>query len=250
MARGQHPVAMVSLKKITFIAFACLLSGAFAQRSDISGRIVRAVDDKVFKSCDQVEQIAQGLQRETRDRVFIAELFPKSRGSLFTTFVSDTGRTQALVWWMSRGRSQSSPFALFYSVNGAYTLRCRDDEGRFSELTGPEGNPLQLKLASGNAKILHFYFTPINVVHVFVIAEVPLETIDGKRLMADIQARLGARFIFLCVRNDPWFFSYSSDNLPFVFIDSPDNIAEKQYRAGRTLACSTIQRCSVLSEAK
>ena len=105
--------------------------------------------------------------------------------------------------------------------------------------------PLDLDLPSGKAEIWHFFITPINVAHVFVITKAPLKTVDGDALMARVTKLLSARNVFLYVRNDPWFFGEVFDPLPFYFADEFKPVTLEQYLASPTLTCYTGSGCGL-----
>jgi hypothetical protein len=207
--------------------------------------ILHAVDDSLFHSCNEVESKAREFSRDIKDRVYTMGVFPRNGRFLYAGFLSE-GYARHAVTWLAGYEPRSSPYALFYFVDGAYTFRCRDDQSHLLESTGPEGDPLQLKLAEGRAAIWHFFFTPINVAHVFVVADVPLTSLSGDQLLAEVTQRLGARVVFLYVRNNPWFLGYSPNSAPYIFTDSFKTITEEQYRASRTLVCYTGQKCGVV----
>ncbi len=88
--------------------------------------------------------------------------------------------------------------------DGRFKFRCRDSHNRLSQTTGPDGDPLQL-LLPGRTEIWHFDLHNILMAHVYVVTGIPLEKIDGNALLSDVTRRLGAHYVFLYVREDPWF---------------------------------------------
>jgi hypothetical protein len=230
------------MKLFTVVAAAIICCQAAGQTDNGMIGHLRALDDAAFESCDVVH--AQALERShsIKEAIYFMELFPKSRGALQSLFGSE-GTGQAAARWISKYRPEQSPYALFYFVNGKYTLRCRDIQNRFVELSGPGGSPLALKSPVANSKIWHFYFTPINAAHVFVVTSAPLDTLDGEALMAEVQERLQARLVYLYVRNDPWFLGVAPNPVPYILADSYKRLTEEQYQASRTLTCYSTSRC-------
>jgi|HubBroStandDraft_6_1064221.scaffolds.fasta_scaffold569133_2 hypothetical protein len=209
-----------------------------------AGGVFRPVDPALFNNCGQVESGARQLAREIPDRVFIMELYPRGQ-TLYFPFPSEFRRTPLAVNWLTSYHPQTSPYAMFYSVDGEYTFRCRDEQNKFVETSGSHGDTLQLTLSTGKAVIWHFDMTPEKMAHVFVVTATPLENINGEELMAEVKKQLGARFMFLYARNDPWFLGYSYDTLPYIFTDSDRKISAEEYRKTRTMVCYTDTRCGV-----
>jgi hypothetical protein len=208
-----------------------------------------ALDDSVFKSCSDVLARALDLSRRIQETAYVMELFPRTQGQVGPPFPSEATAPFAAKWLASYD-PKDHPNALFYFAADSYTLRCRDNAGNYVDLSGPSGSagPLQTRLGSGTAEIWHFYFTPINNAHVFVVTNIALEAIDGEALMAQVTKLLEARHISLYVRNDPWFLGAAPDALPYLFTDSFKTISEAEYRMSRTLDCDTSYGCK-LSEA-
>jgi hypothetical protein len=204
-----------------------------------------ALDDVVFQSCDEVLSRAVQLASPIQEPAYVMELYPKSRGRVLAFPAEVTASYAAR--WLSSHDLKEYPYALFYFVNGGYTLRCRDIGGRFVRLSGPFGaaSPLDLKLPAGNAEIWHFYFTPINNAHVLVVTEIPLDVLDGRALMAQVKELLSARQMDLYVRNDPWFLGVAPDALPYLYTDSFTRPTYAEYQATRTMICSTMYACKV-----
>jgi hypothetical protein len=203
---------------------------------------LRPIDDGVFDSCDSVRTRALEFSQSIRDDVYFMELFPRSLGPLLSLFGS-TGKRQDAVAWISKYRPEQSSYALLYYVDGKYTFRCRDIQGSFMELSGPAGNPLALKSLGGKGVIWHFYFTPINAAHVFVVTNVSLDALDGEALMAEVKEQLKARVVYLYIRNDPWFLGVAPNPVPYILADSYRRLTEEQYRASRTLTCYSTSIC-------
>jgi hypothetical protein len=229
------------MKTLLLAATIICCSAAGQTENNVTGYL-RAMDDGAFDSCDSVRTRALEFSQPIKDNVYLMELFPRSHGPLLSLFGS-TGKRQDAVAWISRYRPERSPYALLYFVNGTYALRCRDIQGRFMELSGPTGNPLALRSLGGNGEIWHFYFTPINAAHVFVVTNASLDALDGESLMAEVAERLKARFVYLRVRNDPWFLSVAPNPLPYIFADSYKRLTEEEYSASRSLTCRTNSRC-------
>jgi hypothetical protein len=233
--------------KVAILLCLSLPLGALAQPLRGTAGFLRPVDDSLFHSCGKVESRALELASSISDQVYFMELYPMGGKSLFHAFFADGG-IEAKFKWLTEYDVNGPPYALFYFVNGAYALRCRDDLGHFFELAGPKGpsksarpggDPFELAKTPGQTVIWHFFLTPINVAHVFVVSQTPLQALDGEELIAQVQERLAARYVFLYVRNDPWFFGYASDSIPFIFADSSKEPTEEQYRATETMVCIT-----------
>jgi hypothetical protein len=230
------------MKPLTGVLAAIICLGTAGQADDGMIGHLRAVDDGVFDSCEAVQTRALQLSASIKDAVYFMELFPKSHGALQSLFGSE-GTGQAASAWIRKYRPEQSPYALLYFVNGMSTLRCRDTQGRFAELSGPRGSPLALKTLGLGGMMWHFYFTPINAAHVFVVTSAPLDTVDGEALMAEVQERLQARVIYLYVRNDPWFLGVAPNPVPYILADSYKRLTEEQYQESRTLTCYSTSRC-------
>ena len=230
------------LKPILVVAFLCL--SVFAQRNSIYNNTPLPVDENLFRSCIDVERVAQQVRPNIPDRVYTVELYSERRGTPVFPFPSDSLPTDA-TRWMGNRELTPSPFAMFYSVNGGYKFRCRDLQNRFVESTGSGSDPLRLDIVTGATVIWHFNITARHMAHAFVVTDASLERLNGKQLLDEVAQRIGARFLFLYVRNDPWFYGYSSDSTPYLFADSLKPITEEEYRATRTMECSTDQGCRV-----
>jgi hypothetical protein len=202
------------------------------------------VEDSLFNNCGEVEILARQLSPGTSDRTYTIELFPRSHGTSVFPFPSEHS-VSAVTGWIASHDQSGHPFAMFYSVNGAYAFRCRDIQNRFVESASPESDPFQITLTAGRAVIWHFDLYNRNMAHVFVVTDVALGRINGEAVLREITRRLGARFVFLYIRNDPWFFGYSSDSTPYIFADSAKALTEKAYKATETMSCMTGQTCRV-----
>jgi len=134
-------------------------------------------------------------------------------------------------------------------VNGRYTFRCRDSHEHFTESHGPDGNPLQLRVAEGKAEIWHFSITKYGLAYVFVITDQPLNKVDGKDLMTQSE-KLGAKSALVYIRNDPWFFASSPDTGPYIFAEDRgyEPITEEEYLKGRTTSCRDDLGRKVMSD--
>jgi hypothetical protein len=207
-----------------------------------------ALDDRAFGSCDEILRRALELGRNIDDPAYLIELFPRSQGRVGPPFLSERTASFAAQWLASHDPN-SLPYALFYFAKGAYTLRCRDNDGRYVKRSGPSSSsgPLDLNLADGKAEVLHFYFTPINLAHAFVITQIPLQTLNGNALMAKVKDLLGARSLFLYVRNDPWFLGVAPDPLAYLFTNSFKRISEQEYRESQMLTCYSGSGCKLAS---
>jgi hypothetical protein len=87
--------------------------------------------------------------------------------------------------------------------------------------------------------------TPENMAHVFVVTSIPLEEIKSEELIAKVKEHLGARFMFLYVRNDPWFLGYSQNTVPYIFTDSFIRLSAEDYRKTKTMVCYSDTGCRV-----
>jgi hypothetical protein len=204
------------------------------------------LDDYVFQNCEDVLSRAVEYSGNVHESAYLLELYPKNQGRVGPPFPSEMTATYATRWLASHD-PKTLPYALFYFVKDSYTLRCRDDRGRFAQLSGPFGShsTLDMKSVAGRAEIWHFYFTPTNVAHVFVIAETPVDALDGQALMAQVKELLNARYLFLYVRNDPWFLDVAPNPLPYLFTDSFKRITEREYQETRMLTCYSNSGCKV-----
>jgi hypothetical protein len=204
------------------------------------------LDDDVFQSCDDVLSNAVQLSNDIREPAYTMELFPQSQGRVGPPFPSEVTAKYAARWLVSYD-PKVRPYALFYYAKGAYTLRCRGNDGHYVKLSGPVGghSPLDLKLAVGKVEILHFYFTPINNARVFAVTDAPLDALDGSGLMAQVKELLSARHMNLYVRNDPWFLGFAPDPLLYLFTDFFKRISYAEYQATRTMSCDTLYGCKV-----
>lgn len=221
------------------------ISGFAQTPYGVSG-LVQRVDGAQFHNCAQVEAIALQARERIRDYAYNLELLPQSPTSAFFAFPSESGAAVRMKW-LAGYHPERSPIASFYSVGGAYTFRCRDDQNRLMESSGPEGDPLRLKLGTGEAVISHFSMSGKQIAYVMVIIDVALDSLDGEELLAEVTRRLNARVVFLFVRNDPWFFDYAPDSLPFLFTDKVKRLTEAEYAATETIVCYSDQRCKVVS---
>jgi len=79
--------------------------------------------------------------------------------------------------------------------------------------------------------------------HVFVTTEVALDKINGDEVLAEVTRRLEARYVFLAIRSDPWFYGYSGDTAPYAYADLSNALTEEEYAASRTITCTTGSKC-------
>src|ERR1700733_11085012 len=170
----------------SIFALGILTIKLLAQPRSVGG-VLRPVDPALFSDCSQVESVARKLAREIPDRVFIMNLYPRGTNPLYFPFPSEYPHTPLAVNWLASYHPQTSPYALFYSVDGEYTFRCRDEQNKFVETSGAHGDTLQLTLSTGKAVIWHFDMTPEKMAHVFVVTATPLESINGEELMAEVK---------------------------------------------------------------
>lgn len=214
---------------------------------------MRPIDDGLFESCNQVKNRALELAGSLSKPVYFLQLYPKEGRSLFYPFPSDVS-TEVKFRWLSEYDPRGHPYALLYFAHGAYSFRCRDNQDHYSESSatpklsssGREYDPLLVQLTTGTATIWHFWATDTNMDTVYVVTETPLEKLNGEEVLAKVKGRLGARYMFLYVRNDPWFFGYAEDSIPFVFADSFRRITESEYRATHTMVCYSDSGCKVV----
>ncbi len=230
--------------KLTF-ALSALTLNVYAQQLISTAGYFRSVDVALFHKCSQVEAASLKLAREVQDRAFFMEVFPRNKNSLFFPFPTEYSLTSLAIRWLNNYESETSPYALLYSVDGQYTFRCRDDQNKFIESSGLGGDPLELTLSNGKGVIWHFDMTPEKMAHVFVVTAIPLESINGEELMSSVKKQLGARFMFLYARNDPWFLGYSQNTLPYIFSDSFRRISAEEYRKTLTMVCYSNTKCAV-----
>jgi hypothetical protein len=233
------------MTKLILFAFVCFDTLANGQLGPIQHP--QALDDSVFQSCDDVLSRALEISSKIREPAYVMELFPRTQGRVGPPFPSEVTAAYA-ARWVANYDLKAHPYALFYFAGGSYTMRCRDNGGRYVKRSGPSGvsGPLDLKLAAGKAEIWHFYFTPINNAHVFVLADIPLSPLDGEGLMAKVKELLSARHINLYVRrNDPWFLGVAPDALPYLFTDHFNKITLPEYQATPTMSCETVYGCKV-----
>jgi hypothetical protein len=223
--------------------------GVLAQAQTGPNPYLRALDDCAFRNCDEVLGRAISLAAEIHDSAYMMELFPKSRGSAAYPFPSEVTAESAARWIASHD-TKSIPDALFYFLKGSYTLRCRDNDGRYVKLSGPVGSssPLDLSLASGKAEILYFYLAPNSRnAFVFMVTDVSLESLSASEeatLIARLKELLNARFVqSVYLRNDPWFLGTAPNALIYLFNDSFNPITLGEYQATKTVNCNETQGC-------
>ena len=221
------------------VATALLGSGLSAQPVGTAGYF-RPLGKTFFGRCDDVVAAGKAMSRDIPDHSFVLQLYPIENPSLFEPFPSDTILSRLAFRWMG-SHSTNVPYALLYSVDSAYAFRCRDNQGRFTEDTGL----FQLALSNGQATIWHFWVTTQNLVHAYVVTDIPLEQVNGTELMAKVKERLHAGYLILYARNDPWFLGYSPDPLPYVFADSYRKITPEGYQDTKTLVCESPAGCRV-----
>lgn len=208
-----------------------------------------ALDDRVFQSCDDVLHRAVALSTDIRESAYVMELYSQSRGSLDYLFASETKSSESTGWIASHD-TKSIPYALFYFIKGAYTLRCRGKDGGYVKLSGPPGgaSPLDLEIGSGKAEIWYFSLTPdYRNAFVYIVTDISLNTLsepDETRLMEHVRELLGARFVqAVYLRNDPWFLGAAPNSLMYLFTDSFKGITLEEYRATKTMWCNQKTGC-------
>jgi hypothetical protein len=216
---------------------------ALAQRSVRMNNVQVPLDESEFQSCSHVEEIARGFDPKIADRVYSLELFSKSKGDFAWPFATDTPFTQ-VTNWIGAHQREAYPFAMFYAVYGRYRFRCRDAQGNLSETAGPGGDPLEFTIRGGTAQVLHFKFN-VDMAQIYAVTSIPLENIEAADLLARVTQLLHARYVFLYVRGDPWFYGYARESTPFIFSDGSKAISEEAYRRSQTLTCMTSEGCRI-----
>lgn len=227
---------------LKILAAVCLALTATGQQTNRVGHSRLPVEDGLFENCAAIEGIARSFDPGGADRAFSVELYPRTKGSNIFPFISDSGIRPALNW-ITATKPHTSPSAMFYSVDGRYHFYCRDAVGTVREASGVQGNPLELKLDGATASILHFDFYNKKMAHVYVVTKAPLGSVPGQDLLDRVTRMLDARFVFLYVRNDPWFYGYASDSSPYTFTDLSAAIDDEQYLKTQTISCMTGQGC-------
>jgi hypothetical protein len=220
-----------------------LLVGALLS-SAVVAQPQRALDDSVFQSCNEVLNHAVALSADVSESAYVMELFPKSKGTAVYTFPSEVTSASAASWIASHD-TKGIPHALFYFVRGAYTLRCSDNNGRYTQLSGPFGaaSPLELDIGPGKGEIWYFYLTQTHRnAFVFVVTDVPLKSLstsDEAMLIARVKELLNARFVqSIYLRNDPWFLGTAPNSLTYLFTEPFKRITLEEYKATTTLWCN------------
>jgi hypothetical protein len=223
-----------------------ILTGALFSSAVIAQPLTHqhALQDSVFQSCDEVLNRAVALSADIRESAYVMELYPQSRGTAAYAFPSEVTAASAASWIASHD-TKSLSGGLFYFVKGAYTLRCRDNQGRYEKLSGPFGaaSPLELDLGVGKGEIWYFYLSQTNrnaLVYVVTDASLTALSQPGEiRLMNHVQELLNARFVqAIYLRNDPWFLGTAPNSLIYLFTDSFKRITLEEYKATKTLWCN------------
>lgn len=149
-------------------------------------------------------------------------------------------------------RYEKQSLRLVFYLNGAYTLRCRDNDGHYVKSSGPSVrvSPLDLDLGSGKAEIWYFYLTPgYRNAFVYIVTDASLTTLsepDETRLMNQVKELLNARFVqAVYLRNDPWFLGTASNSLVYLFTDSFKRITLEEFRATKTMWCNQNTGCKL-----
>jgi hypothetical protein len=228
---------------LSLIALGGVLNG---QRTNRINYLRLPLDSRIFESCAEVEKVAREADPPTKDRVYTIELFARKKGAFSLAFPSEHSVSD-VTQWIAANKNKTFPTAMFYAVDGRYKFRCRDSQNRLSQTTGAEGDPLQLSVTGGKAEIWHFDLYNVYMAHLYVVTDVPLDKIDGKDVLAQASRKLGARFAFLYIRRDPWFYEHSLDATPYIFSDWSKVLDGEQYRATQTLDCMTGHGCSFAS---
>jgi hypothetical protein len=173
---------------------AFLSSRVLAQAQGLTHQ--HALDDNTFQSCDYVLARALDLSADIRESAYVMELFPKSRGTAASSFPSEVTAASAESW-ISSHDTRRIPDALFYFIKGAYTLRCRDNQGKYVRLSGPFGaEPLMLNVGAGKGEIWYFHYSwdGRRNAFVWVVTDVALKSLTGAdemRLIQDVKELFG-----------------------------------------------------------
>ncbi|MGP0075411.1 MAG: hypothetical protein ACLPWF_26145 [Bryobacteraceae bacterium] len=233
--------------RLLMLMGAFLSSGVLAQAQGLTHQ--HALDDNAFQSCDEVLNRAVALSADIRESAYVMELFPKSRGTAAYPFPSEVTAASAASWIASHD-TKSIPAALFYFVKGAYTLRCRDNQGKYVRLSGPFGaaSPLVLNVGVGTGEIWYFFRNPLtHNAFVYVVTDVPLKSLsepDEIGLMNQVKELLDARFVqAIYLRNEPWFLGTAPNSLIYLFADAFPRMTLEEYKATKTLWCNQNQGC-------
>ncbi len=207
-----------------------------------------ALEDGMFQSCDAVLARALSLSADIHESAYMMELYPKTRGTAAFPFPSEvTGQSAAQ--WIATHDTKTMPEALFYFIRGAYSLRCRGNDGRYVELSGPFGaKPLELDVGSGKGAIWYFWVRAFDHnAFVWVVTDVSLKSLtkpDGIRLMQQVKELLSARFVqAVYLRNEPWFLGTAPNSLIYLFTDSFPRMTLEEYKATKTLWCNQNAGC-------
>ncbi len=226
--------------------------GAFLATALFAQPLPRALEDSAFGSCGEVLKQAVALSAEIHQPAYVMELYPRTRGSVEYLFPSEE-TVEAAARWIASHDAKTMPGALFYFSKGAYTLRCRDNQGRYMKY-GPPGalSPLDVKVGSGKGEIWYFYRRREDR-HGFayIVTDVSLESLtqpDEIRLMIQVQELMNARFVqAVYLRNDPWFLGTAPNSLIYLFTDAFPKITLEQYRASKTMWCNENGGCHFYS---
>jgi hypothetical protein len=221
-----------------YVTFAAICVDAVAQQGSRPTHVRIAVEQERFANCGKVEKFSPLTKPEGADRVYTVELYPTLEGGPATAFMSEHSAA-SIAGWIRTELGHRKPVAMFYFIDGAYAFRCRDSMNRSYE-SSSGGNPLQL---TSDTYILHFDVYDKQMVYVYVVTKEPLEAVDGDQMLARVSKLLGARFVFLYIRNDPWFYGYVHDSSPFMFVDLSRAISEPEYLKTKTTSCMTGQGC-------
>jgi len=219
---------------------------ATAQRGGRINHVRIPLDETAFGSCASVEEFARAFDPGLRDHIYTLELYTRDKGSPAAPFASER-HLNSVTQLVARQRPLTFPIAMFYSIDGRYHFRCRDASNRETDKAGSAGDPLQLPTRTGRAEILHFDLWNNYMAHVYVVTGTSLNDIGGEALLAQVTQLLKAHYVFLYVRQDPWFLEYSLDPAPFIFADASKAISDEVYRATQTLICETGHACHLAS---
>jgi hypothetical protein len=201
----------------------------------------RPIDDKIFNTCTEVESEALKLASEIPEQTFTIEIHPKSGTKLIGSFISERSDTYDMAAVDALADHSREPIAHYYAVRGGHHLRCRDANGSVSE-----SSTLPWMQSTAQFQVWHFTRSDTDMDHAYVITKEPLDSIDGPKLLRDVSQLLGARFLFLYARNDPWFYGFVSSAMPYVFADLSKRITSLEaFKATKTLICYTDSGCKV-----
>ena len=212
-------------------------------------KFIQSVARDDFHNCKDVENDALKFGKDVQDPTYFMVLYPGDKPSYYyfhsPAFFSEIPWSPAAFAWIGGVAPETLADAIFYSVPGGYTFRCRDDQGRFTQSSSAGGDVLALAFSWGKAVIWHFTLG-IGVPSVFVTTDVALDKINGDELMVKVKQVLGAKAVLLYVRNDPWFFGYAYDIGAFMFTNGRERLTVEEYLKTKTMLCDGAWGCRIV----